>query len=62
VSEPPAISIAANPEMLWPPNGKMVPVTISGAIKDGGAGVNPSTVTYAVTDEYGRVQPSGTVI
>ena len=37
----------------------MVPVTISGAITDASSGVNPATVAYAVTDEYGSVQPSG---
>jgi hypothetical protein len=56
---PPAITIAATPETLWPPNGKMVPVTIAGTITDAGSGVNASTATYAVTDEYGLVQPSG---
>jgi hypothetical protein len=39
-------------------------VTISGSVTDnepGGTGVNPSTVAYAVTDEYGEVQPRGSV-
>jgi hypothetical protein len=62
---PPAITVAATPSVLWPPNGKMVPVTVSGKIVDnepGGTGVNQSTATYAVTDKYGRVQPMGAVI
>jgi IPT/TIG domain len=46
---PPMITVAATPTSLWPPNGKMAPVTISG------------TATYTVTDEYGGVQPSGKV-
>jgi hypothetical protein len=37
----------------------MVPVIIAGTMKDAGSGVNESTATYTVTDEYGRVQPSG---
>ena len=58
---PPAVSVSANPSSLWPPNGKMVPVTVSGTIKDSLSGVNPSTATFAVVDEYGMVQPSGPV-
>jgi uncharacterized repeat protein (TIGR01451 family) len=56
---PPAIVISANPLSLWPPNGKMVPVTISGTITDTGSGVNPSSGSFAVSDEYGTVQPVG---
>jgi hypothetical protein len=56
---PPVISVSATPKTLWPPNGKMVPVTISGTIKDTESGVNTSTAAYAVTDEYGLIQPSG---
>jgi hypothetical protein len=56
---PPAITVSASPATLWPPNGKMVPVTISGTITDQTSGV--STATYAVKDEYGSVQPSGSV-
>jgi hypothetical protein len=36
----------------------MVPVTITGAITDAGSDLDPSTATYAVTDEYGSVHPS----
>jgi hypothetical protein len=58
---PPVITISARPATLWPPNGKMVPVTIAGRIMDSGSRVNATTATYAVTDEYGSVQPSGRV-
>ncbi len=58
---PPAVSVSANPSSLWPPNGKMVPVTVSGAITDSLSGVDPSTAAFAVVDEYGSVQPSGPV-
>jgi len=58
---PPVVSVSANPSSLWPPNGKMVPVTISGAITDSLSGVDPSTAAFAVVDEYGQVQPSGPV-
>ena len=56
---PPVIRVSATPATLWPPNGKMISVTIAGTITDAGSGVNGSTATYAVTDEYGSVQPSG---
>jgi hypothetical protein len=61
---PPVVTVFANPSTLWPPNGKMVFVTISGMITDnesGGTGVNPSTAAYTVTDEYGQVEPHGSV-
>lgn len=57
----PTVTIAANPTTLWPPNGKMVPVTISGSITDDLSGVNASTAVHGVTDEYGQVQPTGSV-
>src|SRR4029453_7456085 len=56
---PPVITVSATPKTLWPPNGRMVPVTISGMIKDAESGVNASTAAYAVTDEYELIQPSG---
>jgi hypothetical protein len=58
---PPVITVSATPETLWPPNGKMVPVTISGKITDAGSGVDAHTAAYAVADEYGQVQPKGSV-
>lgn len=58
---PPTITVSASPATLWPPNGRMVSVTISGSMIDTEAGVNAGKAVYAVTDEYGRVQPSGAV-
>jgi hypothetical protein len=58
LTSPPVITITATPETLWPPNGKLVPVTVSGKITDAGSGVNASTAAYVVTDEYGLIQPS----
>lgn len=57
----PVITVSANPTTLWPPNGKMVPVTMAGTITDAASGVHVRTATYAVIDEYGSVQPSGNV-
>lgn len=58
---PPALSVSARPSRLWPPNGKMVSVTVSGTITDNSSGVDPTTATFSVADEYGHVQPSGPV-
>ena len=52
-------SVSADPTMLWPPNGKMVPVTVSGAITDACSFV--TAAEYSVIDEYGEIQPSGPV-
>jgi hypothetical protein len=57
---PPAITLSTTPRSLWPPNGRLVPVTVSGTITEtAGCTVNVKTIAYAVTDEYGRGQPSG---
>jgi FG-GAP-like repeat len=58
---PPTITISARPTTLWPPNGKLAPVTISGTIVDTESGVNASTAAYDVMDEYRMVQPSGSI-
>jgi hypothetical protein len=60
---PPAIIVSANPATLSPPNGKRVTVTVSGTIKDelGGSGVKAGSAAYVVMDEYGQIQPKGSV-
>jgi hypothetical protein len=55
----PAISLSTTPTSLWPPNGRMVPVTVSGTIT--GTGCSIKSASFAVTDEYGKIQPKGTV-
>jgi hypothetical protein len=47
----PTLSTTADPTRIWPPNGKMVDVTISGSGTDAISGL--ASVSYAVTDEYG---------
>ena len=54
------VSIATNPAYLWPPNGRSVPVTVSGQVIDNDANAHP-TANFRVIDEYGAVQPSGSV-
>jgi hypothetical protein len=58
---PPAVTISATPKSLWPPNGQMMPVTFSGTITEAQTGCSITSAAYVVTDEYGKVQPSGTL-
>lgn len=58
---PPQIDTTASPTSLWPPNGKLVPVTVSGTMTDDGSGVDPATASFSVLDEYGAVQPAGPI-
>ena len=59
---PPLIEVSATPRSLWPPNGRMVQVNISGKITDSGATCSLKNAAYAVKDENGEIQPSGPVI
>ena len=59
---PPVITITATPDTLWPPNGKMVSVTLTGTITDADSDVDPSAATYTVMDDYKLVQPQGSFI
>jgi hypothetical protein len=45
----PTISLSADPSVIWPPNGKIVPVSISGASADAVSGL--ADVSYIVIDE-----------
>jgi hypothetical protein len=60
-STPPAITVAASPATLSPPNGRLVTVAVSGTItdEDGGSGVKVGSAAYVVMDEYGQIHPSG---
>jgi probable HAF family extracellular repeat protein len=57
---PPSVTCMATPNTLWPPNGKSVVVTVSGTITSDTT-IPPGGNTYAVIDEYGQVQPSGSI-
>jgi len=48
-----------NPSVLWPPNGMMMNVTVSGTAKDNSSGL--ASVFYTVSDEYGQFGSSGSV-
>jgi hypothetical protein len=55
----PRVSCTATPTSLWPPNGQPVSVTVSGTITLGTS--NIASGNYAVVDEYGQFQPSGSI-
>lgn len=50
---PPTLTIETNPKTIWPPNGKMIDVIISGDAID----ENLESVRFLVEDEYGLVEP-----
>jgi hypothetical protein len=58
----PTITInTVNPNVLWPPNGKFVTVTVTGVASDSLSGVDASSLGFHVVDEYGTVEPSGSI-
>jgi hypothetical protein len=57
----PSIKASVDRSVLWPPNGKLVPVVVSGSLTDVGSGVDPASARYSVTDEYGEIQPEGAI-
>jgi uncharacterized lipoprotein YddW (UPF0748 family) len=52
----PTSTISADPGTIWPPNGHMVTVRVSGQAADVGTGV--TSIAFRVLDEYGQVEPS----
>jgi len=60
---PPVITGTANPaalERTGNPN-ILVSVTITGSITDAGCGVDPTSATFTVDDEYNLIEPSGSI-
>jgi len=47
----PTVSLSVDPSVIWPPDGRSVPVVISGAGADATSGL--AEVSYVVIDEYG---------
>jgi uncharacterized lipoprotein YddW (UPF0748 family) len=47
----PTITLTATPSQIWPPNGRLVNVSINGTGADSVSGL--ASVSYVVTDEYG---------
>jgi hypothetical protein len=54
-SDAPSVSASATPTLLWPPNGKMVPVTVTGTVTAASNCSLPENVVYGVADEYGEL-------
>nr|MBI5456019.1 peptidoglycan DD-metalloendopeptidase family protein [Candidatus Levybacteria bacterium] len=50
---PPIVSVFPDPQVLWPPNGKFVPVKISGFIQE----LHLANKTFNIIDEYGMTMP-----
>jgi hypothetical protein len=57
---PPIVTVSSNTAVMWPPNGKSVPIIVSGRITDG-SGIADGSPAFHVVDEYGAVQPAGAV-
>ena len=57
----PTITGSANPFRLWPANNALVTVIVSGSFNDENSGLDFDSATYRVVDEYGLVEPSGSV-
>jgi hypothetical protein len=57
----PVVRATASPNILWPPNGKFVTVTVIGTVTDTLSGVDASSLHFHVVDKYGRVQPAGSI-
>jgi hypothetical protein len=53
-SDAPSIVAGGSPGVLWPPNGKQVPVTVAGIVTPGDGCPMPEQVDYEVIDEYGE--------
>jgi predicted extracellular nuclease len=58
---PPIVTASSNTSVMWPPNGKSIPVIVSGRISDEGSGIAAGTPAFHVVDEYNTVQPAGAV-
>jgi hypothetical protein len=58
----PALTVTASPSTLWPPNGSMVSVGVSGVVESTGGGIRQGSGRFQVGDEYGSIQPKGTVV
>lgn len=49
------LEVSATPAVLWPPNHRLVDVTVTGTAADAGSGI--ASVTVTVADEYGAEIP-----
>lgn len=57
---PSGVVAAVSPTILWPPNGSIIPVTVSGTASDAGSGI--ARIDWRVVDEYGTHTPSASYV
>jgi hypothetical protein len=57
----PSIFASVTPVMLWPPNGKMIPVTVTGSVTAGSGCQTPGQVSWELVDEYDEHSNFGSV-
>ena len=59
---PPHITLSASPLRLWPSNDRLAGVRVWGQITDLESGLLDRSIEFAVTDEYGEIQPTGHIV
>jgi hypothetical protein len=57
----PAIEASASPLALWPPNGKLTPVTVMGTVTPQANCSLPGSIMYSIVDEYGELSTASPV-
>jgi hypothetical protein len=57
---PNPIIASVTPSLLWPPDGRIVNVVVTGQVSDAQSGA--ARLVWSVVDEYRTHQPSGTVM
>lgn len=57
VPKAPEVTISADPKLIWPPNKKLVPITLSGNVVTFGSDIKD--VTISIADEYGKYNQQG---
>ena len=48
---PPTMTCAANPAVLWPPNGRLAPITVDVKVDDAGSGAKGYVLTNVTSNE-----------
>ena len=51
---PSVVDASASPLLLWPPNGKLVAVTVTGTVTEQANCSAPGSISYRILDEYGE--------
>ena len=56
---PPSVTCSATPSVLWPPNGRMVPISVDVSVGDSGSGAAGFVLTSVTSDEPGPAAIQG---